>query len=382
MGEMIFKRNLLKKNALFFIWVLFPCFVLILAGCQPKEVTSAKIYIQSNNWDKAVEQLELAVEAYPNNAEAHYLLGRAYGRHARYKDMIQEFNKSLNISDKFEPEITAVREKYWIEKFNLAIKAMDRQDFQQAEKLLKTAVLINPNKYEASKKLAIIYLNTGALDKSLAIYERLLEKTPNDLGLLLSLGNLYYSMKNYGLAVQFLKKVLEVDPDHRDALANLALSYDALNRTDEAFEAYQRAVEANPLDKDLIFLFGAYHYKHKNYQQAIQLFEQVLQLNPADFEALVNIGNAYLSLAENEKQKLKNLDSNNTHSPEQILQIKNRAILNYKKAIPYLERALELQPNHPNQWRNLAIAYINTGEKEKGEKALLKSEELKTLLFK
>lgn len=381
MGEMIL-RNLLKKNALSFIRVLLPCYILISAGCQPKEVTSAKIYIQHNNWNQALEQLELAVEAYPDNAEAHYLLGWAYGRNARYKDMSQEFEKSLTISKKFEQEITALREKYWIEKFNLAIKAINREDFQLAETLLKKAVLINPNKYEAPKKLAIIYLNTGEVDNSLAIYEKLLEKTPNDLTLLLSLGNLYYSMKNYGLAVQFLKRVLEIDPDHRDALANLALSYDALDRTNEAFEAYQRAVEANPLDKDLIFLFGSYHYQHKNYKQAIQLFEQVLQLNPVDFEALVNIGNAYLSLAENEKQKLKDLNSINTHLSEKILQIKNRTILNYKMAIPYLERALDLQPNHPNQWRNLAIAYINTGEKEKGEKALLKSEELKTLLYK
>jgi len=380
---MILGRTFLQEIKQSLVCVILIYLIVNLSGCQPREVTSARIYIQNDNWDKALEELEKAVEAHPDNAEAHFLLGRAYGKKARYKDMNQEFKRSLKISDKFEQEITAEREWYWIEKFDAGIKAADKQHYPRAEELFKTAILINPSKYEAHKNLAIVCLKTGELDKSLTIYRKLLEKSPNDLELLLSLGNLYYSMKNYELAVHYLNMVPEIVQNHRDALANLALSYDSLDKPDKAFEAYQRAVEANPLDKDLIFLFGAHHYERKNFRQAIQLFERILELNPVDFEAMVNIGNAYLSMAEHNKQKLKNLNINeNTNSSDEILQIKNKVILNYKMATPYLERALEIQYNQPNLWRNLAIAYINTGEKEKGEKALLKSEELRTFIAK
>ncbi|MFQ5824157.1 MAG: tetratricopeptide repeat protein [bacterium] len=363
-------------------WLLWIPIILNLVGCQPKEVTSAKMYIQNYNWDKAIEQLEKAIEAYPNNAEAHFLLGQAYGKKSRYKDMNNEFNLSLEISNKFEQEITAERKRHWIEKYDAGIKAVDNEDFQRAEALFKTAIIINPMKYESHKKLAFIYQKTNVLGKALAIYKNLLEKSPDDLDLLLSIGNLYYRQQKFEQVVDILKKALEIKPNHNDALAKLALSYDVLGNTKEATEAFQRAVEANPLDKDLIFLFGVHHYKLKNYKQAIQLFEQVLELNPDDFEATLNIGNIYLSIAENERQKLSKINFNNNYSPEEILQIKNSAILNYKKAIPYLERALEMQPNHPNLWRNLGVAYINSGEKEKGEQALLKSEELKTNLSK
>ena len=43
--------------------------LVILASCQSKNLTSAKIYIQQDDWDGALEQLEWAVEATPDNAE-------------------------------------------------------------------------------------------------------------------------------------------------------------------------------------------------------------------------------------------------------------------------------------------------------------------------
>ncbi|MFQ5752190.1 MAG: tetratricopeptide repeat protein [bacterium] len=354
---------------------------LLLIGCQPKEVTSAKIYIQNNDWDKALKQLEVAVAAYPKNAEAHYLLGQAYGYHARYEDMIKEFNSSLNISEKFVQQITAERERYWIDKYNAAIIALDKQDYLHAEKFLQTAILIDPEKHEAYKKLAIAYIQTDQLDNALTIYKKLLQKYPRDLDLLISIGNLYYSQKNYDKSVVILKRVLEIEPNHRDALANLALAYDSLGKLEEAEQAFRKAVAANTQDKDLIFLFGVYHYKRNNFEQAIQLFERVLELNPHDFDATSNIGNAYLSMAENLRKKLKQASPADRTSID-YKKITNGAILNYKHAIPYLKKALEMQPNHPNLWRNLGVAYINTGEKELGEKALLKSEEVQVKLSK
>jgi Flp pilus assembly protein TadD len=55
-------------------------------ACQSKEVTSAKVYIQQGDWNKAIEQLQIAVQTYPNDPEAHYLLGRGYAEKGMYKE--------------------------------------------------------------------------------------------------------------------------------------------------------------------------------------------------------------------------------------------------------------------------------------------------------
>jgi len=354
--------------------ILLTLLPILLLGCQPKEITSAKIYIQNRNWQKAIELLEQAVVAHPNNPEAHFLLGKAYGDKSRYKDMKKQFGESLEISTKFQQAIFQAIENHWITHYSKGIKAQNGRDFKLAENLLKTAILIDPSKKEAHNTLAANYLETNQPRQALLIYEKSLKETPNDINLLSATGNLFYIQKRFDDVVRILKKVLEIEPDHRDAMANLALSYDSLGKTDEALTAYQKAVQSNPLDKDLIFLLGVHHYNRSNFTKAIELFERVLELSPGEFESTSNIGNAYLSIAEDLRAKIKS-SANGTFTAGEIQQLKTEAILTYTKVIPYFKKALEMQPHHPTLWINLGVAYVNSGKNEKGQEALLKAEE-------
>ncbi|TDI80965.1 MAG: tetratricopeptide repeat protein [Caldithrix sp.] len=359
--------------------ILLTLLPILLLGCQPKEITSAKIYIQKRNWQKAIELLEQAVVTHPNNPEGHFLLGQAYGDQSRYREMKKQFGESLGISPKFQPAILQTIENHWITLYNKGIKAQNDRNFKLAENLLKTAILIDPSKREAYNTLAANYIEANQPRQALLIYEKLLKETPDDINLLIATGNLFYIQKRFDDVVRVLKKVLEIEPDHRDAMANLALSYDSLGKTDEALTAYQKAVKANPLDKDLIFLLGVHHYNRSHFTKAIELFKQVLELSPGEFESTSNIGNAYLSIAENLRAKIKSL-ANSTFTAGEIQQLKTEAILTYMKVIPYFKKALEMQPHHPTLWINLGVAYVNSGENEKGQEALLKAEEWKLKL--
>ena len=56
----------------FFYYLLW----IFLLGCQSAALTSAKLYLQDNELDKAKEQLEAALVTNPNQPEAHFLLGK------------------------------------------------------------------------------------------------------------------------------------------------------------------------------------------------------------------------------------------------------------------------------------------------------------------
>ncbi|MCG8605321.1 hypothetical protein MJD09_10015, partial [bacterium] len=99
------------------------------------------------------------------------------------------------------------------------------------------------------------------------------------------------------------------------------------------------------------------------------------------FEAISNIGNAYLSLAENLRKQLKK-SNNGFHRAADLQKMRDRAILNYQKSIPYLKKTVDMQPNLPNLWRNLGVAYIQTGQKQRGEEAFIKSDTLTIELSK
>ena len=344
-------------------------------GCQPKELSTAKIYIKNNEWEKAAKQLELATKTHPQNAEAHFLLGQAYGHFARFEEMISQFETSLNISDKYRFEISQERERYWIEKYNSGIIALDKNEYQIAEEFVRSAIIIDPAKYEAHLKLAQTFDESDRLEKALQIYNKLLRITPDKIDLLSSIGKIYYRQRKFNDAITILEKVLDKEPENNQALANLAIAYYSIGKSEKAKQAFKRAIQVNPLDKNLLYFYGVFRYKQSNYEQAIQLFERVLEIDSNNFDATSNIGNAYLSMGEQIRKKLASTEINSFTYTE-IQKLKSQAVLNYAKAIPYFKKAIELQPNHPTLWRNLGVAYMNSGEKEKGENALLKSEEI------
>jgi len=344
-------------------------------ACQPKEVTSAKIYMQNNDWDSALQQLEKAVASEPKNAEAHLLLGQIYARRGRFDKMNRHFAAAIEFTDLYLTQTTAVREQYWIEHYTTGVRALDRGNYGRAKSDLETAILIDSSKTDAYRKLARTYLNQDRPKRALSLYKGLIERHPHDIDILMSTANLYYTQRDFAEVIPVLRKILDLAPGHRDALANLALSYDSLGEPEKALAAYRAAIAANPNDPGLMFLLAVHHFKRHRFQQAIMLFQQALVLAPNDFDALSNIGNAYLSLAEKIRRDLKTKRAKKDQTLDPLT-LKQKAILNYQRAIPYLEKSLDLQPQNAALWRNLAAAYVYTGKKEQGERAFVKAEEL------
>ena len=54
---------------------LFSLMLVLLIGCASEELTSAKLYIQQQDWDNAEIYLVKALAVEPENPEIPYLLG-------------------------------------------------------------------------------------------------------------------------------------------------------------------------------------------------------------------------------------------------------------------------------------------------------------------
>jgi len=347
--------------------------ILIIAGCTSKEVTSAKVYIQQDDWEKAEEQLKLAVIQYPNDAEAHALLGEAYARKGDYVKMNEAFEASLAITPQHAERINYVRDKNWVENFNKGVAQVKAEAFDEALKLFQTCETIDPSRVDAYKNAAYVHLRMGSTDEAIEDYETVLKMNPQDTKVMLQLGSLYYDLKEYQKSIDTMDKILAIEPDNIDATSQKAFAYDSMGEAEKALEAYTSALEKKPGDPDLLFNLGRLHYMRKEYQEAIDQFQTVLTNNPGDHEATLNIGNAYLSIAE---QFMKPLREGQTLTDAQIKEAKDNAIANYKEAIPFLEHAVELKPDDAATWTNLGVAYINAGMKDKGEEAFKKADEL------
>jgi tetratricopeptide (TPR) repeat protein len=347
---------------------------MLFMACQTKEVTSAKVYIQQDNWDKAIEQLEEAVSLYPGDAEAHYLLGDGYGNQGKWLKMNEMFDKSLAIGSTFEPQIKSIKEKHWVTTFNSGVNRINGEDTEGALKQFKTCLAIDPNRAEAYKNLAFTYMRLDSLQEARVTYKKFLDVEPENVETIHALANLNFQLKNYDEVVELETKVLELNPKDSDAVANLALAYDFLGEKEKAMATYEKAIQDSPDDKDLVFNLARLHYVNGDYDKAVALFQKVIAIDPEDFDSNLNVGNAYLQMADEYRKSL----AKREEAGEEITQEDmDKLIEYYRQSIPYMEKASEKKPEDANIWNNLGVAHIQAGNAEKGKECFDKAEELK-----
>ena len=89
---------------------------------------------------------------------------------------------------------------------------------------------------------------------------------------------------HYKEAIELLDEITSQDSEHYLAWYNLGLAHDKLNQVRLAMNAFKRAVALEPQqtarDSSLYNTFGYYLYKHGQYSLAVSMFERALKINP------------------------------------------------------------------------------------------------------
>lgn len=346
-------------------------------ACQTKEVTSAKVYMQENDYDKAIEQLQKAVAANPQNAEAYYLLGRAYGVKERYAEMADAFNSSLAISEKFATEIGQERDKYWFMTFNKGVELFNQQNIEEAKSAFEMAAVIKPDNTDAYRNAALCYERLGNYEKAVESMQKVIDLEPGNTEAHMQLGTIHYNNKEFEKAAAEFEKVLELDPANADAISNVGLVYDQMGQSDKALSAYEKAIANHPDNMDLVFNYAKLLYNMERYSEAIEKFKAILEKNPEDYDALYITGLCYINIADRARRQMRGLEEENNKSNDaKIAELKEKAKATYTACIPYFEKAVSLKEDNRDAWWNLGIAYTQAGDAKKGKEAFDKAEAL------
>jgi tetratricopeptide (TPR) repeat protein len=325
--------------------------IAVWTGCQDTYTTSAKVYMQQSNYEKAVEQCQLAVAQFPDNFEAYFVMGQAYGARGMYREMNDAFTKSLAINPAHAVDIENYRGKYYADIFNLGVARIKENKLNDAAAQFQLASDILPLRTDAYKNLAYTYMQQEKDSLAIETYRRALTVDSTDMDIQASLGLLYYRGKNYEKCISTMDRVLvkslPSSKQYKDALTYTAFSWDLLGKNDKAIETYQKALDQSPNDTDLLYNMGRLYILQSNYDKALGYFSRVIQTNPDDFEANMMVGTAYLQLKK------------------------------YAESIPYLEKATQVKPDNSQAWTNLAAAYGNNKMKAKSDEAFKTAEALR-----
>ncbi|MDP6698391.1 MAG: tetratricopeptide repeat protein, partial [Candidatus Latescibacteria bacterium] len=306
-----------------------------------------KLYLQQEEPQKAKDQLVLALETEPQNAEAYFLLGKIYSGEGDFAAMDSSFARAADLTPKFEEEIDQIRDYYWAREYNGGVQAAqgDEIDFDRALTRFKNATLIRAGRLEAWRNLAYVYYQLDQDDRAIASYQRIVAADSVDANSLYSLGVLYISQDRYQEAEQVLTQLSRTAPDHYDGHINLAVAQVRLEDLEGAEENYLKAIAIDATRHSAHYNLGNLYWQQQSYTAARKAYEQTLALAPDD-DALYNLAITHLALEDMEA------------------------------AIPLLLQLSQRMPDNASVWRELGRIYAHKGMLEESKAAYAKEEAL------
>lgn len=194
-------------------------------------------------------------------------------------------------------------------------------------------------KPEIVKNIALIYINNGDNDKALAAMKEARAESPNDVNLILSEANVHFKMGHTMEFKNLLQKATEIDPSNAELQYNLGVIAAESGESDEAEAYYNKAIEIEP-----------------NYVNAyINLSALILSKEKSIITEMNGLGTSKSDDKRYDELRQKRQDL-------------------YKKAIPYLTKALEFDPNNSSAGKTLMNIYSILGETDKYKALKLKFE--------
>lgn len=387
----------MKNSKLFILGMLFIGIMFLGFQCASTELTSAKLYIQQKNWDKALETLQSEVSKNPQSDEGYYLMGTVYSELEKTDEMIASFDKSLAISTKFEKSINEYRTFQWANNFNRGVSLFQRGSkttdkdsstmyYNMAIDAYQKAIILEPDSGETYRNLAFAYLTTGKAEESVEPLKKLIELEQAEEGYQY-LGEVYYSlganlmsdyqntkvvadsvkaMEYLENSITTLNEGLQKFPANTEMQVAITGSYIAANKIDVAMSAAEKLVEKDPLNKTYRYNYGVLLLNAEKYSEAeVQLLEAI-KIDAEYENAIYNLGVTYVKWGtamnkEAEKQG----------------QISEDYKKKYEAALPYLEKVVEVDPTNIAIWELLGKVYSVLGMTDDANNAFKKADELR-----
>jgi tetratricopeptide (TPR) repeat protein len=248
---------------------------------------------------------------------------------------------------------------------------------------------------------ASTYVNAKEYDKALELYDNLKTLNYSGKGTSYFAVNKLTSQEDFFNTLQERDKMVklgthekprtEVVPSKRGEIyKNMALILVEKGKTEEAKKAIAEARMANPEDTSLTLTEANLYLETKDFEMYKKLIAEVLQKNPNDADLIFNLGvisanaknvadaekyykkvieinpkytNAYINLAamklENEKVIIDEMNKLGTSAKDmkRYDELKKKREELFKATIPYLEKAVELDPKNVDVSKTLLGVY-------------------------
>lgn len=320
---------------------------------------AATLLLDRGDIARATADLENLVTRAPENAVAHYNLGRAYVARGEWAQAKLQFQKAIELRPDYIlaritlGQVAISRGEYEMAR-QTAQEVLDKYDHNNLNaRLIESAALAGEKKFEDSKALlsAMVKANPGSPEVNF------------------QLGMVALAEKRYADADASFKRAYELNPANSRGLMGMVETDMAQNKPDAALQLLLAESKKYPNRMDLLVGLGNTAVRAGRYDDAIGYYQRVL--DGLDKNAKSR-GEVYLRIGETYRRKGDNnnaiaaLQQARTVLPDSELVLDELGVTldqtgRQKDAKPIYEAIIRMDPNNAVALNNLAYLMVETG---------------------
>ncbi len=250
--------------------------VIAVTGCRSAHTTSAILYIDEQNYDKAVAVIHEGFQYGDNEPDAYFYLGEAYSHLAEesveandfpqakknYELAYDAYQRSIELApDEWTKMVNTSLEYNYGTRLRQAALDWDENFFEQAEGHLRLAYAALPDSLTPIKSIARMKMQMADEDTTGVMATPLREE-----------------------ALELLDQALAANPDAYSLNLNKANVLDQLGRDEEAGILYDELLAEHSDDTDLLLDIASLAVDKGDYARAADFYVKIVDLNEADLD--------------------------------------------------------------------------------------------------
>ncbi len=199
-------------------------------------VTVGLTYYQNGDAESAIKVLDLGLARFPEDYRLHYVKGLSYQSQGNLTGAIMHYEKAVELYPDDINILSALALAYDTQ----GLFSKSEESYERALKIDPTnALILNNYAYNLSER-------DKNLDKALTMARIAIEKEPENSSYLDTIGWIYFKMKKYKEAKEYISKSLKLNPNNAVVLEHLGDVYGAMKDNVNALKYWKLALEKNP----------------------------------------------------------------------------------------------------------------------------------------
>lgn len=338
------------------------------------ELNLAKVLAWSRKHAEALEPLQEAATALPENLEAQRLLANTYHRLGQYKNAAKVYRDILTLSPNDG--------QTWD---NLCDAETRLGHLEKAVSAGEKATSLEPNRMHYYITLGEAFFKSKQLNDALRSYRHAISIDSADANLQNNYGRIQFYLGNISAAMRAFRKAVLLDSNYALAYQNLGNCLVIMGKYDPAIAAYQHNLRLSPFNLKSQNALGIAFLRNKQLSEAIRAFKRAIFLDSSFAEGYQNLGTAFTmfgnadsGLVYFEKALLLYPQEDGKSRAETLMGLGNAAMINgdISRAVSAWQQCLRIVPQNLTVLLNLSLAFMQQNNVNAAIKYLKKANSL------